>query len=62
MTDDEPVVCRDCGMPAEFRIDEGLWRHKGKVTDDKYFAQTFCERYGYPIRVEVKKEKIADVV
>lgn len=47
------AVCKLCGCAAEFKPDEGVWRHKGKPSEDEYFAQTFCNKYGYPIPVNV---------
>lgn len=45
-------VCKLCGSEAEFCADENVWRHKGDPSDKRYFTQTFCNRYGYPIEVE----------
>lgn len=44
---DEPV-CTICRSPVEFIESEGVWRHKGP--NEKYFAQTFCDKYGYPVK------------
>jgi hypothetical protein len=45
----EGLSCLNCGCPVEFRKDEGIWRHAGEPFQDKYLAQAFCPRYGYPI-------------
>lgn len=49
------LVCTLCGSEAEYIEDEAIWRHKGEPFDDKYAAQSFCDRYGYPIKI--RKEK-----
>ena len=46
--DDENVVCSICRSPVEFIEKEAVFRHKGPT--DKYFAQTFCDKYGYPVK------------
>ena len=42
------TVCSICDSPIEFCSDEGVWRHKGPLGE--FFAQTFCDRYGYPVK------------
>ena len=49
----DPIkVCTRCGEPAEYQMEEGVWRHKGSPRDPNYFGQTFCDRYGYPIDIK----------
>lgn len=43
--------CSICGSPAEFIKSEGIYRHKGHPGDLRYAAQSFCDKYGYPIQV-----------
>lgn len=39
------MQCTRCGSPAEFRKDEGVWRHAEPA------HLVICDRYGYPIQV-----------
>lgn len=41
--------CKLCGAYAEFRVDEGVYRHANQPFED---ASTFCDKYGYPIPVD----------
>lgn len=43
-------ICIVCKSPAVYSTKEGVWRHKGPATE--YFAQSFCDKYGHPIKVE----------
>lgn len=45
------LVCSICGGPAEFRERENCYRHKGKPWGTLGAAQSFCDKYGYPIEV-----------
>lgn len=45
---EEDVVCSICRSPVEFIEKEMVFRHKGPT--EKYFAQTFCDKYGYPVQ------------
>ena len=49
-------VCTECGGPAEYRADEGVWRHAGQPYENGFIAQMFCDRYGYPIETAEEKE------
>ena len=42
------------------RPNENVWRHAGGSTQEGFLAQTFCDRYGYPIKVKLKPVNATD--
>lgn len=47
----EIYVCAICGGPAKWEPKEQVWRHAGGALEDGFLAQSFCDKYGYPIKV-----------
>lgn len=44
------IVCVRCGANAEYREDEKVYRHDALDV----FRSTYCDDYGYPIKVREK--------
>jgi hypothetical protein len=42
------------------RPNENVWRHAGGSMQEGFLAQTFCDRYGYPIKVKLKPVNATD--
>lgn len=53
----ENLVCTLCGSPVDWREAEQVYRHTGPVSDDRYIAQTVCDKYGYPVEAVRAKEE-----
>jgi hypothetical protein len=54
------MCCTLCGSPAYFSVKEQVWRHAGEPHEMVYAAQSFCDKYGYPIQVRPIPERKPD--